>query len=103
MVTYPIRVQRSTYRGGNPRKREKAAEDSRLAAQLEHHINDQLKAQEDPIRVYSYHEIASQTGISEEDVRRLCFSIDCGHNGLTAIKSGMTLDEAMECQNRDSI
>ena len=86
MVTYPIQVKRSTYRGADPRKRQKAAEQNRIATKLETHINALLKSQTAPIQVYFYHQIAAETGFSENTVRELCFSIDGGHNGFKAIK-----------------
>jgi hypothetical protein len=99
VVTHPIHVKRSSYRGTDPKKRQKAAEQNRIAAELESHINALLRNQTDPIQVYLYYEIAAATGHSEDTVRDLCFAIDGGHNGFTAIKPGLTYEQAME-QNR---
>lgn len=96
MVTFPIRIARAGYRGSDLRKRQKALERNRLASTLESKINEMLANQTDPIRTYLYHEIASETGIGYETVRDLCFSIDCGSNGFTAYKRGLTLEQALD-------
>lgn len=96
MVTYPICVKRSSYRGADQRKREKASEHNRIASELETYINGLLKVQEPPVQSYMYYQIAAATGYSEEIVRELCFSIDCGHNGFTAIRSGLSFEQAIE-------
>lgn len=95
MVTYPITVKRNAYRGSDPRKRAKANEDNTIALELERHINKILENQQLPIQNYMYHQIAGDTGHSLEVVRRLCFSIDCGHHGFTVITQGITLEQAM--------
>ncbi|MTK64799.1 MAG: hypothetical protein F8N15_09845 [Methanobacterium sp.] len=95
MITHPIYVKRISYRGTNARKRSKVAEQNRIAAALEAHINKLLLEQTAPICSYLYHDIASATGYSVEQVRDLCFSIDGGHNGFTAIKPGLSYDEAI--------
>lgn len=96
MVTYPISIAKSNYRGSNPKKRVMEMEKNRISIKLENYINDMLLKQELPIQSYSYHEIASETGVSLEVVRDLCFSIDCGHTGFTAIKHGLTYEQAVE-------
>lgn len=95
MVEFPIHVSRDSYRGSNLRRREKANETNRLAARLEQYINERLKAQEASIQVYGFHEIADATNVPLEIVQELCFSIDGGSNGFTAIKPGMTYQRAM--------
>lgn len=100
VVTYPITVQRSSYRGSDPRKRQKAARENQIASELERAINELLLKQANPIQVYTYGEIARQTGHSVECVREVCFSIDCGQNGFTAIRYGMTYEEAMNVSNK---
>jgi uncharacterized protein YerC len=59
-----------------------------------------LLKQTDPVHVYLYHTIASETGVDEEIVRRLCFAIDGGSGGFTAIRHDMTYDEAMEANRK---
>lgn len=66
---------------------------------LERLINKMLLAQERPIQTYMYYEIAHASGYPIELVRKLCFSIDCGGNGFTAIKPGMTYEEAMRAHS----
>lgn len=96
MVKYPIHVKRSSYRGANRLKQEKASEHNRIAQDLEIYINGLLKKQTAAIQSYLYNEIASATDCSEELVRELCFSIDCGHNGFTAIRSDLSYEQAMD-------
>ena len=96
MVQYPIRVSGESYRGTNARKKSKAAQTNLIARELETFINEKLKAQEEPIYSYSYHEVSGQTGIPLEMVEKLCFSIDCGSGGFTAIKHGLTYEQAMK-------
>jgi hypothetical protein len=93
MVTYPISVARNNYRGSDPKKRAKRDRDNQVATLLEQKINEMLLAQDSPVRVYLYHEIARATHVDIEVVQRLCFSIDCGSNGFTAIKPDMTLEQ----------
>jgi hypothetical protein len=99
MVTHPIQVSARQYRGNDPKKLRKHAEESAAASKLERLINEMLLTQERPIQVYLYHEIASKSGYPIELVRKLCFAIDCGGNGFTAIKPGMTYEQAMHAHN----
>ncbi|MDZ4817600.1 MAG: hypothetical protein SGJ20_01360 [Planctomycetota bacterium] len=96
MVTYPIHVSRDSYRGSNPKKRAKAQATNQLASSLEAHINKKLQNQSEPIRVYMYQELALETGIAYDAVRKLGFSIDGGSGGFTAYKSGLTQEQAMD-------
>jgi hypothetical protein len=95
VVSYPITVRRSSYRGADPRKKQKAAEENSAAALLEKLINERLLEQTEPIKSYMYYELSELSGMSIEVVRRLCFSIDGGHNGLTAVRKGMTYEAAL--------
>jgi hypothetical protein len=100
MVTHPISVARSYYRGNDPKKRAKRDRENTVAALLESKINEMLLAQDSPVRAYVYHEIALATGVDIELVRKLCYSIDCGSNGFTAIKPGMTLEQLDRDRNK---
>lgn len=84
MVSYPIHISRDAYRGRDPRKRQKAADHNRDVAKLERKINDMLREQKEPIKVYSWAATASETGMSYEFVQRVGYSIDGGSNGFTA-------------------
>jgi hypothetical protein len=84
MVTYPVHIARNSYRGSDPRKRLKADEDNRIAADLERHINGRLKAQAAPTSIYTYNEIARETGYPVEVVSRW--------NGFAGVK--IDADEA---------
>lgn len=100
MVSYPIRVARSGYRGTDAKKRAKAAEENRMASLIENFVNGKLVAQVEPVLQYGWSEIAEGTGLRLEDVARLGFSIDCGSNGFTAIRQGLTLEQAIAEANR---
>lgn len=101
MVSYPIRVARSGYRGNDAKKRAKAADENRMASLIEDFVNGKLLAQEEPVQQYGWCEIAQGTGLRIEDVARIGFSIDCGSNGFTAIRQGLTLEQAAaEAQSR---
>jgi len=99
MVSYPIRIARDTYRGRDPRKQQKAANHNREVAELERKINDMLREQKEPIKVYSWASIASATGLSYDFVQKVGYSIDCGSNGFTATAPGgvTDLDAAIKC------
>lgn len=96
MVTYPIRITRDGYRGNNPTRRAKAQRANEAASRLEDHINEKLKNQREPVRVYLYHEIAAETGIGLETVRTIGQSIDGGSGGFTAFRSGLSQEQAMD-------
>lgn len=67
---------------------------------LEKHINSLLIKQESPIAQYLYYQIASDTGISEETVRDLCYGIDGGWNGFTVIREDLDFEQAMDMINQ---
>ncbi len=90
MVTYPIYIPRNSYGGADSIKRVKSQTINNIASRLESYINDKLKNQSEAIHVYSYHEIATETGIDYEIVSSLGFGIDGGSGGFTAYKSGLT-------------
>jgi hypothetical protein len=83
MVRYPITIERESYNGSNEKKRSKAAERNRIAAELEKYINDEIQRRGSG--VYLYGLIAHDTGYDEELVRQICFSIDGGQNGFTVV------------------
>ena len=95
MVTYPASVRRELYRGSNQRLRTKATSHNRDAAKLEHYVKELLQKQVEPIRTYLWHEIAQGVGLPHDVVEKLGYSIDCGSYGFTAIKLGMTYEQAM--------
>lgn len=92
MVIYPIHIRRDTYRGGDPRKRQKVADHNRDVAELERKINEMLREQTEAIKVYSWASIASATGFSYSFVQKVGYSIDCGSNGFTAAAPGGVTD-----------
>lgn len=102
MVTYPISIKRSFYSGSSASKKAKAQERNRAASRLEEHINKQLRDQSSPVQQYMYHTIAREIGIDEGVVRALCFSIDSGHNGFTAYRQDLSLQDAIDMHQATS-
>lgn len=86
MVTYPIYVERKSYRSSKELLQQKANEYNRVARELEEHINRQIREQAEEIKVYYYDEIARGTGYPIGLVREILFSVDGGYNGFTAKK-----------------
>jgi hypothetical protein len=83
-----------SYRGRDPRKRKKAADHNRDVAELERKINDMLRDQKEPIKVYTWATIASHTGMSYDFIQKVGYSIDGGSNGFTATVPGGISDFA---------
>jgi hypothetical protein len=102
LVEYPIAIGLQQYRGANARKRQQMVERARLAQILETHINKLVKVQTEPIKTYDYSSISRDTGLPLDTVQDICFSIDCGHNGLTAAKPGLTVAQALELMDQGS-
>lgn len=90
MVTYPIHVTRSGYRGKDARKRAKATQDNRDAALIENAVNELLLKQATPFKVYLWGEVSNASGVDYETVKRLGHSIDGGSNGFTATRPGLS-------------
>ncbi|VVE54309.1 hypothetical protein [Pandoraea anhela] len=103
MKTYPIRVARSSYRGADPKKREKAADYNRDAALLESRTNELLLKQKEPVRSYLWMELSIAAGLSYDRVAELGYSIDCGSGGFTAWRHNMTYAEAMNASKSENV
>lgn len=82
-----IRLERKSYRGKNPRKRDRVAEYNHAAEVLEDYINKQVELQTEERQVYLYSKIAADLYLDVKLVARILFSIDCGSNGFTVYKS----------------
>jgi predicted secreted protein len=96
MVTYPVIVGRSHYRGKDRQKKQMIAAENRHAINLEQQINALLLQQQRPVQTYSWDEIAESTGIAARWVQKFGPTIDGSSlGGLTAWKHGMTYEEAM--------
>lgn len=81
MITYPIIVERSVYRGSDPRRLSEHGEYNRDASILEDHVNEQLRTGK--TGVFSYSVIAQELGMDRERVKRILYSVGCGDNGFT--------------------
>jgi hypothetical protein len=88
MLTYPIRVQRKSYRGsGDPVKRAQVVDElNRVAGILEDYLNKQMREQKEENQKYLYSEIAADLGFEVELVRRILFSITHGDKYFMAHK-----------------
>jgi hypothetical protein len=96
MVTYPVIVGRSHYRGKNRQAKQIVAAENRHALHLEEQVNALLLQQQSPIQSYSWEQIAETTGIALRWVEKFGPTIDGSNlDGLTAWKNGMTYEEAM--------
>jgi hypothetical protein len=96
MVTYPVTVGRSHYRGKNRQAKQIVAAENRHALHLEEQINALLLQQQSPIQSYSWEQIADSAGIAIRWVEKFGPTIDGSNlDGLTAWKHGMTYEEAM--------
>jgi hypothetical protein len=80
VATYPVRLERKSYNGRDPKKQSKVAERNRITGELEKHINSEIEQHGGG--VFSYALIAHATGYPVELVREICFPIACGHNGF---------------------
>lgn len=93
MRVYPIHVNRHSYGGSVPAKRRKTSEYNRLAHLLEDYLNRAIAANPEPVQQFLYSSIARELSIDVTLVRRVLFSVDCGHNGLTVARSSDALRE----------
>lgn len=96
MVTHPIYVPRQNYRGSNSKKSAKVNRRNLIAMELEQLINRKLQEQKLPIEQYLYYELAAETGYSESEIHDVCYGIDGGSNGFTAIRKDLSYEEAMD-------
>ena len=86
MKQYPIHVERKLYRGSKPNQRLKTQEYNAIAVQLEKIVNEIIEQSEDNEVQVSYHAVSMLSGYPVDTVRDVLFSVDGGHNGLTAFK-----------------
>jgi hypothetical protein len=87
MPVYPIHVPRSRYRGNNPRLLRKAQRHNDIAMACEDYLNRKVAEQREDVHVYIYGFMASDLGLTTEEVRDVMFAVDCGHNGIAIRKS----------------
>lgn len=87
MKEYPIYIPRKTYKGSNASLKKKHDEYNRIAKELEAFLNKEIEQSNQETQIYKYGDISFATGISEQIVLELLFSVDCGHNGITIHKS----------------
>ncbi len=88
MVTVPVQVKKCDYRGSDLKRQEDARAWNLAAWKIEEWINEAIRKQREEITVYKYEDVAEKTGYSLDLVRKICFSIDCGGNGFTAVRPG---------------
>jgi hypothetical protein len=102
MVTYPIYVNRATYRGADKRKRQQAADYSSDASLLEDFCNALLEKQTAAIQTYDWWDISRGCGLSLDRVAELGYSIAGGSNGFTAARRGLSPAQAIEASKREA-
>ena len=79
MLSYPVRVQRRSYRGSDdPVKQAQIDELNRVAGILENYIHKQIEEQNNEHQKYLYSKIAADLGLKVELVRSILFSITHG-------------------------
>ncbi len=79
MLTYPIRVQRRSYRGSDdPIRQAEIAELNRVAGILEDYINKQIEERQEEHQKYAYSKIAADLGFDVDLVRGILFSLAHG-------------------------
>ena len=79
MLTYPIRVQRRSYRGSDdPIRQAQIAELNRVAGILEDYVNKRIEERKEEHQKYVYSKIAADLGFEVELVRSILFSITHG-------------------------
>jgi hypothetical protein len=95
MVSYPISVQRKSYRGRKESERRRCQAYNEDAALLERIVNEMIEEQGPG--TYLYYQIADRARLSVERVYKILFSVDCGSNGFTIYRGadGTTIDEKM--------
>lgn len=89
MISYPVRIYGDHYCGSNLKKLRKAAEINEAAQDLERIINKLLLQQTMPMQSYTYYKIAELSKYPIKLVSKLCFSLDGGHNGFTALRKDL--------------
>lgn len=102
MIEYPICIERDNYKGKNLKRKNKAMQKNAVVLALESKINELLAAQEQPIQRYLYHEVAFEAGLPYDVFLDNGIVIDGGSNGFTAIRKGLSLDEALEMRENNN-
>ena len=86
MTGFPVHVNRDHYTGTNSGRREKQRRYTEVAAICERYLNHRIVADPANRQTYLYPYIADDLDLDVEEARRVLFSVDCGHNGLTVLK-----------------
>jgi len=87
MVNYPVYVPRKHYKGRNPREREKARRYNEVAKLCEDYLNKKILENPEEIQQYTYGFMAPDLGLTTDEVLKVMFAVDAGHNGVTVRKS----------------
>jgi hypothetical protein len=86
MVTYPVHVQKKTYRGKKDKLKQEASEYNRLAGELESYINKKVAESDEYELIIIYDSIAASLHLPLDLVREILYSVDGGDNGITVRK-----------------
>jgi hypothetical protein len=91
MKTYPIHVPWHTYAGQNPRRIRAAQRHNQIAKLCEDNLNRKISECPDEIQQYVYVSIAVDLNLTTEEVYKVMFPVDCGHNAITVRKTPVTV------------
>ncbi|TGQ79342.1 hypothetical protein EN850_20860 [Mesorhizobium sp. M8A.F.Ca.ET.207.01.1.1] len=80
MTMVPIRATRKAYRGADPQKALRVADQNRIIERIERRANEILAGRQDEIQVLLFQEIADDLSIDVDIVRD---ALPGGYNGLT--------------------
>jgi hypothetical protein len=95
MKQYPVHVYGASYRGADPKTRQKAQNESRVAARIQEYINEEIaKWPDDSVGSILSIQVATAIGEDNALVHRIIYSIEGGANGVTIYKGDY--DRAMK-------
>ncbi len=90
VVKYPISVHAKPYHGKNQKRINEFHREVRAAKRIKDHINSEMEDRE--LHVFTYAQIAVDTGLSRDIVRKLLFAVDGGHTGITVANPKLPKD-----------
>lgn len=91
MVKYPVQVERSPYRGSDPKKLLEQFDYNSDAKTLEDHINS--KIQGGRTGLFTYSELAFELGLDRARVRQILYPQCGGDSGFTVAPRDGEMDE----------
>lgn len=87
MKSYPVHVNRASYRGADRKKQAKNADYNRIAAKVEAYLNKDLAERaDDLIQVYMSYSVAAAIEEDDRIVHDVIYATDGGSTGITVLK-----------------